>query len=46
MEAQRHERRMARITVEADTAQTRAAILLAVDTKAMQIHVAFGKDDQ
>src|SRR5215510_12358246 len=36
---------MARIGVEAGTAETGAAIFLAVDTEAMQIHIAPGKND-
>src|SRR2546422_5203182 len=40
MEAQRHERHVARRTIEAGTADTRAAVFLAVDTEVVQMHVA------
>ena len=40
MEAQRYERHVTRINIEARTAKTPAAVCLAVDTEAMQIHVA------
>jgi hypothetical protein len=45
MEAQRHERHVARINIEAETAKTRAAIPLARETKAMQMYIAPGEDD-
>jgi hypothetical protein len=36
---------VAHITIEAGTARPPTAILLAMDTKAMQMHIALGKDD-
>lgn len=45
MSAQRRERHVARISIEAGTARLRTAILLAVDTAVMQMHVAPREDD-
>jgi hypothetical protein len=45
MEAQRCQRDVARIDIEAGTAQTLAALFLAMDTKIMQVLVAPGADD-
>ena len=45
MEAQRPERHVAWLDIEAGTAQMRTAILLTIDTKAMQMHIAPGEDD-
>jgi hypothetical protein len=45
MSAQRHELHVARINTEAGTTKTRAALLLAMETKAMEMHIAPGEDE-